>query len=121
MFDNRKKPHTEPLINHKIECIPYHKIGVDLCEINNDTYLVTVDYYTEVTKLKTTSSSVVIDHLKENFARHRIPNIVVSDNGPQFISQVYREFASHYGFELIYSSPHFPKSNGQVKRFVDRR
>ena len=45
-----------------------------------------VDYYSrfiEIAKLSSTSSSMVITHLKSIFARHGIPEVVVSDNGPQ--------------------------------------
>ena len=81
---HRKALHTEPLIDHDIACKPYHKIRVDLFEFNHEHYLLSVDYYSkypEVTLLSDTSSPSVINTLKENFARNRIPHIVVSDNG----------------------------------------
>ena len=44
--------------------------------------------------------------------------MVVSDNRPQFRSQEYLEFSNNYNFIPIYSSPQFPKSNGQAERYV---
>jgi hypothetical protein len=45
-----------------------------------------VDYYSrynEIARLYSTSSNAVINHLKSIFARHRIPQTFISDNGPQ--------------------------------------
>ena len=52
------------------------------------------------------------------FSRHGIPETVVSDNGPQFSSQEFSDFASNYQFAHVTSSPHYPASNGQAKRAV---
>ena len=51
--------------------------------------LTTVDYYSrffEVDELTTTTSAAVIKKLSGHFARHGIPEVVVSDDGPQFAS-----------------------------------
>ena len=40
----------------------------------------------------TTTSTNVIGALKSVFARHGIPEEVVSDNGPQFVSEEMKEF-----------------------------
>ena len=118
---HRKAIHMEPLINHNIACKPYYKIGVDLFELNHEHFLLSVDYYSkypEVMLLSHTSSPSVINALKENFARNGIPHIVVSDNGPQLQSHEYHIFAIKYDFQPSYSSPQYPRSTGQVERFV---
>ena len=48
------------------------------------------------TYLWSTTSRGVINHLKSIFARHRIPQIVVSDNGPQYSSSELAQFARDY-------------------------
>ena len=52
------------------------------------------------------------------FGRHGIPEIVISDNGPQFKCMAYSKFAKEYGFTAIYTNPLYPQSNGQAKRYV---
>ena len=60
----------------------------------------------------------VVSAMKEIFACHGIPNNVVSDNGPQFVSQEFAQFASTYGFSHTTSSPRYPQGNGLVERTV---
>ena len=62
-------------------------------------YLLIVDYfsrYIEVARLNRTTAGDVILHTKAVFARHGIPEVVVSDNGPQFSSEAYTSFARQY-------------------------
>ena len=109
------------MISHQIPNKPYEKIRTDLFETDNQTYIITVDYfskYPEIMALTNTSSKHIKKALKENFAQQGIPQIVVSDNGLQFRSEKYRRFAEFYNFTPIFSSPQFPKGNGQIERFV---
>ncbi|XP_068726473.1 uncharacterized protein [Montipora capricornis] len=47
-----------------------------------------------------------------------IPNLFLSDNGPPFDSQEFRDFAAAYEVELVTSSPNYPQSNGRVENAV---
>ena len=60
----------------------------------------------------------VILKLKAHFARHGIPDRVVSDNGPPFNSQDFVQFAKTFGFEHVTSSPGYPQSNGKAESAV---
>ena len=80
-----------------------------------------VNYYSryiEISKLNGTTADDIIDHTKSIFARHGIPELVYSDNGPQFHSEAYKQFASDYQFTHITSSPLYPQSNGEAERAV---
>ncbi len=100
--------------NHSTPTVP---VGTDLFELKGIHYLLTVDYfsrYPEVTKLMTITSSAVIAGLKAAFSRHGIPEVVRSDNGPQYSSHEFAMFADSYGFKHAL----FPPSNGQAERAV---
>ena len=56
-------------------------------------------------------------HLKFIFARHGIPEVVMSDNGPQYTASNFAQFADAYGFQHITSSPKFPQ-NGEIELAV---
>ena len=82
------------------------------------TYLLVVDYassYVEIAKLAATTSPDVILRLRSIFARHVIPEAVVSDNGPQY---EFARFANEEGFIYITSSPRYPQSSGKAGRTV---
>ena len=61
-----------------------------------------------------TSPDVVIC-LNSIFARHGIPDQLLSDNGPQFSASSFTKFAEEYGFTHITTSPRYPQANGQVQ------
>ncbi len=67
--------------------IPWGMVAADLFSLKGREYLVVNDYcsnYPETCLLSGTSSATVILHMKSIFARHGIPLVVRSDNGPQF-------------------------------------
>ena len=74
--------------------------------------------YPEVAKLEDLSSTNTISHMKSIMARHGLPSVVVSDNGPQFSSREFRQFAMQYGFKHVTSSPEYPQSNGKAEKAV---
>ena len=100
---------------------PWERVGMDLFEFEGSTYLIVVCYrsrWPEVKKLTRTTSAGVIQALKDIFATHGIPDLVVSDNGPQFASQEFKEFGRNYNFNHVTSSPNYPAANGEAERSV---
>ncbi len=91
------------------------------CARDYSPYLVVVDYfsrYPEIQKLSSTTSHNIIKALKTIFSRFGIPETVISDNGPQYASHEFTEFAEAYDFSHVTSSPLFAQSNGQAERTV---
>ena len=100
---------------------PWERLGMDLCDHRGVVYLVIVDYFSrwlEFRKLQNQTSEHTIAVLKEVFATHGLPDIVMSDNGPQFSSAHFSTFAETYGFTHTTSSPRYPQSNGESERAV---
>ena len=115
-------PQKEPLVSHDEPLWPWEKIGVDIFELNGKEYLTTVDYYSnfwEIDKLPTDAkATTVIAKLKDHFTLYGIPDQVVTDNGPQFKSQEFANFAAAYEFEHTPTSPYNSKGNGKVESAV---
>ncbi|XP_031568582.1 uncharacterized protein K02A2.6-like [Actinia tenebrosa] len=111
----------EPLIPLSYPSMPWTRLGKDLFEIDKKMYIVVVDYnsrWFEVKQLHTVTASAAICVMCELFAMHGIPETVVSDNGPQYACQEFKEFAKDWGFQHVTSSPIYPQANGEVERAV---
>ena len=52
------------------------------------------------------------------FAVHGLPDQVVSDNGPQFVSKEFQRFMKENGIKHTRCAPYHPSSNGLAERFV---
>lgn len=117
----RKCQLRESLIQHDIPSRPWVKVGTDLFTLFNKTFLVIVDYtskFFEVINIPNAKSETVINYTKSIFSRHGIPSIVISDNGPEFSSRRYKQFAKQWDFLHKTSSPEYPQSNGLVERTI---
>ncbi|XP_059061148.1 uncharacterized protein K02A2.6-like, partial [Achroia grisella] len=118
---HRKSNQKEELQPHEIPNRPWAKVGMDLFEIKGCHYLLMVDYFSkffEIVQLPVTTSEYVINCIKNIFSRQGIPNIVMSDCGPQFVSHIFKQFAQEWNFIHTTSSPRYPQSNGQIERTV---
>ena len=116
----RSNNQREPMIAHQIPDLPWLKVGTDIMTLKGKDYLVVVDYhskYPEIALLEDNTASTVVPHLKSIFARHGIPMELVSDNIP-YSSETFRHFAQDWEITLNPSSPCYPRSNGESKRFV---
>ena len=105
---------TEPMIPSPFPKLPWQKVDMDLIERQKLAYLIKVDYYSRVIKtaqLDKTTSEAVIQHCKNIFLRHSIPEKVVMDNGSQFDSNAFRKFSKKYQFRHVTSSLYYPRSN----------
>ena len=115
------KQQNETLMQHETPEHPWQNVATDLFQWAGKDYLLVVDRYSgypEIALLSNTTSSVVIKHMKSIFARHGIPVEVLSDNGPQYSSGLFKKFSTEWGFIHKTSSPLYPKSNGLAERTV---
>ena len=85
------------------------------------SYLIAADAHSkwpEVHHMSTTTTTKTLQVLRSLFARYGIPEQLVSDNGPQFVSEEFETFMKQNGVKHIKCSPYHPSSNGQAERFV---
>lgn len=109
------------MIAHPIPKRPWQAVATDLFTWQGENYIIAVDYYSrffKIEKLHLTSAAVVIRKLKAMFARHRVPEKVVSDNGPQYSSQEFYVFAKQWDIVYTTTSPYYAQSNGLAEKTV---
>ncbi|KAI5348488.1 hypothetical protein L3X38_001375 [Prunus dulcis] len=81
--------------------------------------VVVVDYFTKWVDVETLA--IIIAARIEDFiwthicCRFGIPYAIITDNGKQFDSDLFRQFCSHLKINLFFASPAHPQSNGQVE------
>ncbi len=118
------------ILNKNVESIatppgyPFSRVGLDLIgplpttKNNNKYIIVLVDYLTkwvEAEPLKTIESDDVIKFLKMVFSRHGVPEILITDNGPQFFSDKTKAFLDLHDVFVHYSTTYHPATNGEVE------
>ena len=64
--------------------------------------------FLEVDRVTTKTAKEMLGKLKQHFARQVLPLQLISDNGPPYNSQAFKEFAQFYDFKHITSSPGYP-------------
>ena len=118
---NRAPEVIEPLRPLDTPRHPWQVLASDLFHHNGRDYLLVVDLYSrypEITALQSTTSKEIVKHLKSFFARHGIPELLISDNAGQYTSEEFREFTHKYQFRSVTSSPRYPRANGSAERMV---
>ena len=87
-----------------------------------DYLLVVVDDYSrfpEVEVITSLSAKTVIPKFDAIFARHGVPKIVKTDNGPPFNGELFTKWGKSIGFHHKKITPLWPQSNGEAERMMD--
>ncbi|XP_062389531.1 uncharacterized protein K02A2.6-like [Sardina pilchardus] len=101
---------------------PWQRIHVDFAgPFQGHMFMVVVDAHSkwpEVHLMSSTTASKTIQVLRRLFSRYGLPEVLVSDNGPQFTSSEFDTFMKSNGVKHIRSAPFHPATNGLAERFV---
>ncbi|XP_038157034.1 uncharacterized protein K02A2.6-like [Cyprinodon tularosa] len=117
----RSMPCTAPVHKWKWAASPWERIHLDFAEDHKQMFLVVMDAYArwpEIIPMHTTTSLKTIEALRNLFAAYGFPKEVVTDNGPQFVSQEFEYFLKKNGVQHIKSPAYHPASNGLAERLV---
>ena len=98
--------------------VPWERVHADFAgPVMGKMLFVVTDTHSkwpEVCVMDSTTSSNTIFVLREMFARYGLPRQVVSDNGPQFTSEEFKQFLHANGVKHITTAPHH---NGSLSPF----
>ncbi|XP_040078952.2 uncharacterized protein K02A2.6-like [Ixodes scapularis] len=106
-----------PLHQWEVPKRPWYRIHTDF----NTMYLVVIDTYSkwpEVTLMPSTRAERTVEAFKEIILVHGLPEQVVSHNGPQYTSAIFKNFLEEQGIQHILTPPYHPQSNGLAENFV---
>ena len=68
--------------------------------------------------VSSTSTAETISRMRQAFATHGLPEVLVSDNGTAFTSKEFKDFMSTNGVKHMTTAPYHPSSNGLAERAV---
>ena len=101
---------------------PWQRLHIDFAgPFMEKSFLIVVDAHSkwaDVVEMSSTTTARTITALRRLFANHGIPEQIVSDNGPQFISSEFEGFMRRNGIRHTRVSPYHPAANGEAERFV---
>ncbi len=118
-----KLPPQEPISGTTMPKGPWETVHIDFYGPlpTGEYLLVAIDRYSrypEVEVVRSTKASTVIPKLDQMFARHGIPTIIKSDNGPPFNGTEYKHYLEVLGITAKYSTPKWPQGNAEAERFM---
>ena len=110
-----------PMLITEVPAQPWHTVGVDLFQHKSRWYILVTDVYSKapfVRPLANTGAYASIKALKEIFSENGIPMKMISDNGKHFVAGEFKRFARKWGFEMVFSSPLYPKGHALIERHI---
>jgi len=86
-----------------------------------DSILVVVDWLTEIVHFIPTIEKTLVEGLARLFRDniwklHGLPESIISDRGPQFVTGLMRELNEMLGIKSKLSTAFYPQTNGQTER-----
>lgn len=88
----------------------------------NHMFLIIIDAHSkwpEVVDFRdNTKADKLIEKFRSIFARHGLPNHMVTDNGPQFASEAFGKYLKRLGIKHTFSPPYHPATNEAAENFV---
>ena len=119
---HQKTPPCSPLHPWEWPGRPWSRVHVDYAgPFMGKMFLLIIDAHSkwmDIHCVNSATSSVTIDKMRSTFASRGLPEIVVSDNGSNFVSSEFKSFLLKNGIKLITSAPYHPSTNGLVERAV---
>ena len=107
---------------------PFDTVSTDFCgpyvtsHAGNRYILVFIDNFTKYVELVPTpdqvAKTVCQAFYREVICRHGCPARLLSDQGPQFKSELVEQLCGLFGIQKIFSSTYYPQGDGLAERFM---
>ena len=72
--------------------------------------------WAELEAVRTIPASSAVKFVKGLVSRFGVPNRIITDNGSQFTSNLFKTYCTNLGTQICYASVAHPRSNGQAER-----
>ena len=111
-----------PLPASPIQAVAMDLIGPFVASLNNNRYILTmVDHCTgwaEAYPIPDQRNATIAHVFHNSFvSSHGCPEVLVTDNGTEFVARDFTDYLSSMGIKHIRSTPRHPESNGKIERF----
>ena len=113
----------QPILNPQL---PWSKVALDICgpfesaPRHQRFIAILIDHHTkypEVLLTNNTTSGRIIKWLRQTFARFGNPDTLLSDNGPQVLSEEMENFLASCNIKHETTAVYNPQQNGMVEIF----
>ena len=112
-----------PLTPTPIPSHPWQMCATNIFTLEGVDHLVMGDFYSKMIFVQCippgeSNANKVVSLLKEMFSEHGIPQVLHSDNDPQYVSAQFANLCISWGITHKTSSLHYPQSNGFAKACI---
>lgn len=100
---------------------PWVRLHADFAELHGTHYLLLIDAFSkwpDIQVLTKTTAVKTVDAFAEVFSQNGLPEVLVTDNGPPFTSDIVGNYLRANGIRHVFTPPYHPKSNGLAENFV---
>ena len=112
----------EPMMTEDEPTRPFQVTSTDYFDHAGKQYLIYADRHSgwPIVQMYTRGATALklITTLRNVFAATGVPEVLRSDNGPQFKAKVFQQFLKEWKVKHVTSSPHYPQSNGHAESAV---
>lgn len=113
-----------PITRTEIPDRPWQYLAIDFYSKENPfpfKIVVIQDYFSKFVKaafINATSTEETVRFVSAACENLRLPETIISDNGPPFQSESFSKFCEERHIKLIHSAPGNPRANGMIERFM---